>query len=177
MTKHVVTLNLMVQGVQGRGVWQHQIWRGLVAHLLWLLGSLASTTSWSLVSSTEGSQRQQMLSFSAAPPGPPGWLLVCFPGSGRDKAGREQRGTHVAGIGDPNTCGAKSGEVCRESVTVLLLLVSSGLKAGGLVCGAGPWEPRFLLLWGCYWELLLFFLIPSCFYISQLCQSLGGGKP
>ena len=103
MTEHAVTLSLMVQGVQGRCVGQHQVWRRVAAHLLQLLGSLASTAAWSLASSADDSHRQQMLNFAIVPSGPPGVATGCFPGSGREKVGRKQRGTPIADISDPNT--------------------------------------------------------------------------
>ena len=46
-----------------------------------------------------------------------------------------------------NTCWAKTGETCRESVAVLPIGFFSG-KAAGILCRTGHWEPWLLLLCG-----------------------------
>lgn len=52
------------------------------------------------------------------------------------------------------------------------LMVSSVLKTIGVICRGGYWELWLLLLHDCYWEPLLFFLVPIYLYIFQHCQSL-----
>lgn len=56
------------------------------------------------------------------------------------------------------------------------LMVSSVVKTVGVICRGDYWELWLLLLHDCYWEPLLFFLVPIYLYTFQHCQSLGVEK-
>lgn len=97
----------------------------------------------------------------------PGLASSVGPGLLQEKVGRGQEweGTQAVSINKHEYQWDKTGEICRRSiVTSMLPLVSSVEKAAGIIYREGHWELRLLLL---------FFLYPSHFYISQLCWSLG----
>lgn len=69
-----------------------------------------------------------------------------------------------------NSCGAKTSEIYRGPLAAVLHI-------GFFLCSSGLLEPWLLLLHGLSWLPLLFFLVPSHLYMSQLSMSLGEMKP
>lgn len=67
-----------------------------------------------------------------------------------------------------NTCGVKA-KIYRVSPEMYRLLLSLVAKFAEFICGAGDCELQLLLLCGCSWSPLLFFLIPVS--LSWLCPS------
>lgn len=65
-----------------------------------------------------------------------------------------------------NTCGVKTGKICRGSVAAMLAIrFFSGERCWGPL-QASHLEPWFVLLWGLYWEPLLFFLVAIHLYMT-----------
>lgn len=95
------------------------------------------------------------------------WLPACFMGSSRglgwDGSGERLRQS-------PSTNGGqKLVKSTGHPQHLCWSLVSLVVKAAAFVCRAGHWKPRSLLH-GCYWQPLLFLLIPVHLCISQLCH-------
>lgn len=83
--------------------------------------------------------------------------------------GESGEGLRRLALVNEDTCVVKAGENCRWLWQLCWWLVSSVTKTAGFICRSGHREMQFPLLLDCYWQPLLFFFIPSCSYISQLC--------
>lgn len=102
------------------------------------------------------------------------WLPMQFLGSGVGEGWGSRDGLRRLVSANASICGEKPGGIRSGSVAAVLASVSS--KSSRFVYRAGHCEPWLLLLCGCCWYPLLFFLVPSGLYPSQLCHFLGGVK-
>lgn len=101
-----------------------------------------------------------------------GWLPVNFwapvARRGRSKAG----GTEAAGVINCIYLRYENGEICSEAFGSYSGIGFSVVKSARFFCKAVHCEPQ-LLLYGHYWQLLLFFLLRSLLYMFQHFRSGG----